>query len=114
MDVGALFEVLSGGLAASRVLEFVGPRLAAKDYAPTGPAKFMHKDLSFVMESAAAVSAVVPMASAGVELYAELKAQGLGDLDLAAVRQTIANLSAAAAGTSTADVIETVQETTTP
>lgn len=125
MDVGALFEVLSGGLAASRVLEFVGPRLAAKDYAPTGPAKFMHKDLSFVLESAAAVDAVVPMASAGVELYAELKAQGLGDLDLAVVRQTIANLSTPVAGTSTAgtstatstagtsaDVIDTVQETT--
>ncbi|TDF85775.1 NAD(P)-dependent oxidoreductase, partial [Arthrobacter terricola] len=45
MDAAALFEVLAGGLAASRVLEFVGPRLAAKDYAPTGPAKFMHKDL---------------------------------------------------------------------
>lgn len=126
MDVGALFEVLSGGLAASRVLEFVGPRLAAKDYAPTGPAKFMHKDLSFVLESAAAVDAVVPMASAGVELYAELKAQGLGDLDLAAVRQTIANLSTpvaetgtagtstatSAARTTTAGVIDTVQETT--
>jgi 2-hydroxy-3-oxopropionate reductase len=32
------------------------------------------------------------MATAGVELYAELKRQGLGDLDLAAVRQTISNL----------------------
>jgi 2-hydroxy-3-oxopropionate reductase len=125
MDVGALFEVLSGGLAASRVLDFVGPRLAAKDYAPTGPAKFMHKDLSFVLESAAAVDAAVPMASAGVELYAELKAQGLGDHDLAVVRQTIANLSTPVAGTSTAGtstaetgtistagVINTVQETT--
>jgi len=33
------------------------------------------------------------MASAGVELYAELKRQGLGDRDLAVVRQTISNLS---------------------
>jgi 2-hydroxy-3-oxopropionate reductase len=93
MDVAALYEVLSGGLAGSRVLDIVGPRLAAKDYEPTGPAKFMHKDLSFVLESAAAVGAAVPMAAAGVELYAELKRQGLGDHDLAAVRQTISNLS---------------------
>jgi 2-hydroxy-3-oxopropionate reductase len=98
MDVELLFEVLSGGLAGSRVLDFVGPRLAAKDYAPTGPAKFMHKDLSFVMASAAAVGAAVPMATAAVELYGELKGQGLGELDLAVVRQTIANLSASAAG----------------
>jgi 2-hydroxy-3-oxopropionate reductase len=53
----------------------------------------MHKDLSFVLESAAAVNAAVPMTGAGVELYAELKRQGLGDQDLAVVRQTIANLS---------------------
>ena len=93
MDVSALYEVLAGGLAGSRVLDIVGPRLAAKDYEPTGPAKFMHKDLSFVLESAAAAGAAVPMAAAGVELYAELKRQGLGDRDLAVVRQTISNLS---------------------
>jgi 2-hydroxy-3-oxopropionate reductase len=93
LDVAALYEVLAGGLAGSRVLDIVGPRLAAKDYAPTGPAKFMHKDLSFVLESAAAVKAAVPMTAAGVDLYAELKRQGLGDQDLAVVRQAIANLS---------------------
>ncbi|MET3902530.1 NAD(P)-dependent oxidoreductase [Paenarthrobacter sp. 4246] len=95
MEVGALFDVLSGGLAGSRVLDIVGPRLAAKDYAPTGPAKFMHKDLGFVVSSAEAVGSAVPMASAAIELYAELKRQGLGDQDLAVVRQTIANLSRA-------------------
>ena len=93
MDASALFDVLAGGLAGSRVLEIVGPRLAAKDYAPTGPAKFMHKDLRFVLESAEAAGAAVPMATAGVELYRELIDQGLGDQDLAVVRQAIANLS---------------------
>ncbi|MGR0160123.1 NAD(P)-dependent oxidoreductase [Paenarthrobacter nitroguajacolicus] len=99
MDVHALYEVLSGGLAGSRVLDNVGPRLAAKDYAPTGPAKFMHKDLGFVLTSAEAVGAAVPLATAAIDLYAELKRQGLGDQDLAVVRQTIANLSLAPAET---------------
>ena len=94
MDVAALYEVLAGGLAGSRVLDIVGPRIAAKNYQPTGPAKFMHKDLSFVLESAAAVNSAVPMAAAGVELYAALVRQGLGDQDLAVVRQAISNLSA--------------------
>ncbi|GAA2138942.1 2-hydroxy-3-oxopropionate reductase [Arthrobacter humicola] len=98
MDVHALYEVLAGGLAGSRVLEIVGPRLAAKDYEPTGPAKFMHKDLSFVLESAAAAGAAAPMAASGVKLYAELKRQGLGDRDLAVVRQAIANLGDATRG----------------
>lgn len=101
LDAAALFEVLAGGLAGSRVLEVVGPRLISKDYAPTGPAKFMHKDLSFVLDSARAVGAAVPMAAAGVELYAELKRQGLGDQDLAVVRQAISQLSYAHAGSAT-------------
>ena len=117
MDVESLFDVLAGGLAASRVLEFVGPRLAAKDYAPTGPAKFMHKDLSFVMAGAVAAGTTVPMATAAVELYRELKDQGLGDLDLAVVRQTIANLSGTAGTTpapagATARVTASIQGTT--
>lgn len=97
MDSRALFEVLAGGLAGSRVLEIVGPRITAKDYAPTGPAKFMHKDLGFVTDSARTAGAAVPMAGAAVELYAELKRQGLGDQDLAVVRQAISNLSDQAA-----------------
>jgi 2-hydroxy-3-oxopropionate reductase len=97
MDVAALYEVLAGGLAASRVLEIVGPRLAAKNYRPTGPAKFMHKDLAFVVQSAESVGSPVPMASAAIELYGELKRQGLGDQDLAVVRQAIANLAMSSA-----------------
>ncbi|MFF1832531.1 NAD(P)-dependent oxidoreductase [Paenarthrobacter sp. NPDC058040] len=97
MDVAALYDVLSGGLAGSRVLDVVGPRLASKDYTPTGPAKFMHKDLGFLVDAARDVGSAVPMAAAAIELYAELKRQGLGDLDLAVVRQAIANLDPAPA-----------------
>ena len=95
MDVAALFEVLAGGLADSAVLRLAGPRIAAKDYTPTGPAKFMHKDLGFVLESAAAVGSAVPMAAAGHALYGTLKEQGLGEQDLTVVRESIARLGAA-------------------
>ncbi|KNH18843.1 2-hydroxy-3-oxopropionate reductase [Arthrobacter sp. ZBG10] len=97
IDAGALFEVLAGGLAGSRVLDIMGPRLVAKDYRVTGPAKFMHKDLTFVVESARVAGAAVPLAAAAVDLYAELKTQGLGDQDLTVVRQAISHLSDQAA-----------------
>lgn len=93
MDVPALFEVLAGGLAASAVLKIVGPRIAAKDYTPTGPAKFMHKDLGFVLEGAGAVGAAAPMAAAAHALFGTLKEQGLGDQDLSVVRDTISRLA---------------------
>lgn len=92
MDVAALFEVLAGGLAGSQVLRLAGPRIIAKDYTPTGPAKFMHKDLGFVLDSAALVGSAVPMATAGHALYGTLKEQGLGDQDLTVVREAIARL----------------------
>lgn len=95
MDVASLFEVLAGGLAGSAVLDIVGPRIAARDYAPTGPAKFMHKDLGFVLDSAHAAGAAVPMAAAGHALYGTLLEQGLGEQDLAVVRESIARLGAA-------------------
>jgi 2-hydroxy-3-oxopropionate reductase len=93
LDAVALFEVLAGGLAASQVLDVVGPRILNKDYRPTGPAKFMHKDLTFVLDSARSAGAAVPMAAAGLELYAELTHRGLGDHDIAVVRQVISQLS---------------------
>jgi 2-hydroxy-3-oxopropionate reductase len=93
MDPAALFEVLAGGLAGSQVLKIVGPRLLSKDYRPTGPAKFMLKDLTFVLDSASSAGAAVPMAAAGLELYAELTHRGLGDHDIAVVRQVISQLS---------------------
>jgi len=99
MDAAALFEVLAGGLAGSRVLESVGPRIVRKDYAPSGPAKFMHKDLVFVLDSARRAGVEVPMAAAGAQLYGELKRQGLGDHDIAVVRQVISRLSDAHADT---------------
>jgi 2-hydroxy-3-oxopropionate reductase len=95
LDSAALFEVLAGGLAGSQVLELVGPRLLKKDYRPTGPAKFMLKDLTFVLESAGSAGAAVPMAAAGLELYAELTQRGLGDHDIAVVREVISQLSGA-------------------
>ena len=99
MDAAALFEVLAGGLAGSRVLESVGPRIVRKDYAPSGPAKFMYKDLVFVLDSARRAGVAVPMAAAGAGLYGELKRQGLGDHDIAVVRQVISRLKDAHADT---------------
>ena len=99
MDVAALYEVL-----VRRPGRQPGPGaswargLPRRTTPPPGPAKFMHKDLSFVVRVGRAPPAPpCRWQAAGVELYAELKRQGLGDQDLAVVRQTISNLSASTA-----------------
>ncbi|MDQ4502288.1 NAD(P)-dependent oxidoreductase [Sinomonas sp. ASV322] len=87
LDVAELFGVLSGGLAGSRVMDQLAPRMIALDYAPTGPAKFMLKDLGFVDAAASASHAALPLARAALALYGDLVDEGLGDLDLAAVHE---------------------------
>jgi 2-hydroxy-3-oxopropionate reductase len=87
LDVEALFSVLSGGLAGSRVMDQLAPRMVARDYAPTGPSKFMLKDLRFVEAAGVEVGAALPLASCALSIYSELVSEGLGDQDLAIVHE---------------------------
>lgn len=87
LDVGALFGVLAGGLAGSRVMDQLAPRMIARDYTPTGPAKFMLKDLRFVEAAATEAGARLPIAERALEVYGDLVAEQLGDLDLASVHE---------------------------
>jgi 2-hydroxy-3-oxopropionate reductase len=89
LDVAELFDVLSSGLAGSRVMDQLAPRMVARDYTPTGPSKFMLKDLRFVQAAATESGAALPIASTALDVYGDLVAEGLGDLDLAAVHELV-------------------------
>lgn len=52
LDVAQLFEVLQKGYAASRILEVKAHRFARRDHSPSGPARFMVKDLRAVADEA--------------------------------------------------------------
>lgn len=87
LDVGQLFAVLGGGLAGSRVLDQLGPRIVARDYTVTGPARFMAKDLRFVEAAAHDGGARLPLAAAALDIYTRLDEAGLGGEDLAVVHE---------------------------
>ena len=87
LDVEALFGVLSGGLAGSRVMDQLAPRIVARDYTPTGPSKFMLKDLRFVQAAGRETGTDLPLAAAALSIYSDLVAEGLGDRDLAVVHE---------------------------
>lgn len=87
LDVAELFGVLSVGLAGSRVMDQLAPRMLERNYAPTGPSKFMLKDLRFVEAAAAASGAELPISVAARAVYSDLVAEGLGDQDLAVVHE---------------------------
>lgn len=76
-----LLDVLAGGLAASEVLTQKHRHLADGDFTPSGPARYLLKDLGFVLDSAADADITLPLSAAVAGLYAAVDAHGLGDLD---------------------------------
>jgi 2-hydroxy-3-oxopropionate reductase len=81
LEPAALLEVLAGGLASSEVLAQKHRHLAEGDFTPTGPARYLHKDLGFVLDSADHERLDLPLSSTVARLYAAVEAEGLGDLD---------------------------------
>lgn len=93
LDVAQLFDVLGRGYAASRVMEVKAHRFATHDHSPSGPAKFMIKDLRAVAEEAD----VTGIRTVSVEplraVFGDLTADGLGDYDTSVVQQFIESRS---------------------
>ncbi|MFF0095913.1 NAD(P)-dependent oxidoreductase [Streptomyces canus] len=81
LDPAALLEVLAGGLAFSEVLAQKRRHLADSDFTPSGPARYLHKDLGFVLDSAADADVELPLSTSVAGLYAAIDDRGLGDLD---------------------------------
>lgn len=81
LDPAALLEVLAGGLASSQVLAQKRRHLADSDFTPSGPARYLHKDLGFVLDSAADADVELPLSTSVAGLYAAIDDRGLGDLD---------------------------------
>lgn len=89
LSVPGLLEILAGGFGNSRVLEVKTPHLIAGSYRPTGVARYMVKDLGFVQVEAARTGAPVRQAMLSAELFADVVAAHLGDLDVSVVHGLI-------------------------
>ncbi len=74
-----MLDVLGAGLAASELLDQKRDKLAAEDFSPSGPAKFLVKDLTFATDSAAGRE--LPSLKVSLDLFTGLTDAGLGDQD---------------------------------
>ncbi len=89
LDTEALLDVLAGGLARSEVLAQKHHHLAKSDFTPSGPARYLLKDLGFVLDSADDEQVSLPLADTVTHLYAAVEAQGLGDYDNSVVLELL-------------------------
>ena len=89
IEPAALLEVLAGGLASSEVLKQKQRPLSEGNFSPSGPARYLHKDLGFVQASATDARITLPLSTTVAGLYEAVEAQGLGDLDNSVVLELL-------------------------
>lgn len=81
VDPAMILRVLSGGLAANRVMELRGEGMLAHSFTPGFRAALHHKDLRIALEAGRAHQVALPGTALVDQLFATLEARGQGDLD---------------------------------
>jgi 2-hydroxy-3-oxopropionate reductase len=85
IDPALILDVLSGGLAANRIMEVKRDSLLAHDFRPTGPVDMIHKDLRIALGAADEAGVPLPFTALVQPAYASLRATGSGGLDHSAL-----------------------------
>ena len=85
VDPDKIVQVLSGGLAASRVLEMKGPTMVAHQFDPGFRVDLHRKDLGIARSTAAENSAPIPVTAVVSQLFEAAAAAGKGDRDHSAL-----------------------------
>jgi 2-hydroxy-3-oxopropionate reductase len=85
VDPQKIVEVLSGGLAASRVMDLKGANMIAHQFQPGFRIDLHRKDLGIALATASANGIPVPATALVGQLFESMAAAGRGDLDHSAL-----------------------------
>jgi 2-hydroxy-3-oxopropionate reductase len=89
LDIDDLLDVLSGGLASSRLLEIKRDLISRHDFRPGGSAAFQHKDLGFALEAARSAGVALPLTALVDQLFGAMRWTGRGEDDHSGIVQII-------------------------
>ncbi len=98
-DPAKVRQALSGGSAASRVLEVFGTRMAARDFKAGVEARLHHKDFGILMNEAAALGTPLPIAAQVWQQLNALMAHGWGREDTSSLLRVLEGTSIGASPT---------------
>lgn len=90
LDLAVLFDLLSGGYAASRILETRGRRFVDDDFSVAGAARYMTKDLHAASALSDGLGVDAPILRAAYRLFQDIEHAGFGDLDIAVTKKLVA------------------------
>jgi 2-hydroxy-3-oxopropionate reductase len=93
VDPATIIQVLSGGLAANRVMEVRGRNFLEHDFEPGFRIDLHHKDLGIALATAREYGVALPATAATSEMLQALRTRGLGDRDHSALLTLIEDLA---------------------
>jgi 2-hydroxy-3-oxopropionate reductase len=93
VDTEAAVDVLSGGLAGSRILERKAGNMLAGNFQPGFRIDLHHKDMGIVTTAARERDVAIPLGALTAQLVGAVRAQGDGDLDHSALLRGVERLS---------------------
>jgi 2-hydroxy-3-oxopropionate reductase len=85
IDPALVLDVLSGGLAANRIMEVKRQAFLEHDFDPAGPVDMTYKDLKIALAAADEAGVPLPFTALAQQLYGGLRATGRGGLDHSAL-----------------------------
>ena len=89
VDAGKVRQALSGGSAASRVLDVMGKRMVERDFAAGIEARLHHKDFGLVLEAARQCGVPVALTAVVGQQLNALMAMGFGRDDTASLLRVL-------------------------
>src|ERR671928_85770 len=93
VDPAMIIEVLSGGLAANKVMEVRGRNFLEHDFAPGFRVELHHKDLGIALQTAREYGVALPNTAAVDQMLQALRSNGRGDRDHSALLTHIEDLA---------------------
>ncbi|MGH2945639.1 MAG: 2-hydroxy-3-oxopropionate reductase [Solirubrobacteraceae bacterium] len=93
VDPEVIIRVLSGGLAANRVMELRGRNFLEHDFEPGFRIDLHHKDLGIALAAGREYGVALPVTAAVGEMLQALRARGRGDRDHSALLTFIEDLA---------------------
>jgi 2-hydroxy-3-oxopropionate reductase len=93
VDTEAAVDVLSGGLAGSRILERKAATMLAGNFQPGFRIDLHHKDMGIVTTAARERDVAIPLGALTAQLLGAVRAQGDGNLDHSALLRGVERLS---------------------
>jgi 2-hydroxy-3-oxopropionate reductase len=93
VDPAKIVQVLSGGLANSRVMEMRGPTMISHQFAPGFRVNLHRKDLGIALATGREQGVPLPVTALVGQLYESLAASGAGDLDHSALLTLIERMA---------------------